>query len=148
MAEPEFLGRLMKLEGGHNGPNASIWSSSPMLGFLPRQRFHGRVAVEVWDEGELAFHPSFPGDPARTAALLERAAAALLKSEVPIATETPWSDRPALEELAGRQFLGRVVVELWERDVHVAIAGRGDAAHLAQRAGDRLRRESADELAS
>lgn len=124
--------KTVQVTSGDTGPNASIWSSEPMLEKGPGQHYCGRVVIEVWDEGEFIF---FPTDPYR----LDQALMTLRKIDgQKVSSVTPWSNEPVMGELPEQTFRGRVVVELWDNHTAVAITGIDTPKNLAGRAANRI----------
>lgn len=119
------------------GPNASIWSTEPMLTEFPDQEYQGRLVVEIWTKGEYIFYPSDKQGNPVTGDFLERTIAALDDPQTEILTATPWTDEPVMatsEDIPGERFLGRVVVEVWDEQIVVAATGSEPPASLTQRA--------------
>lgn len=121
------------------GPNASIWSDQPMLVTnVSGQQYHGRLVLEVWTQGETLFFSSDENGNMPNTEFLERIIVSLGDSEVNILADTPWTNEPVLGEVPDEIFLGRVVVEVWDEHIALAITGDTLASILAQRSITRL----------
>ena len=119
---------------GPTGPNAVIWADKPALEQLSNQNYLGRVVIEVWNEGEFVFFEN-------NLSLLDKTLVALQGvTDVNVLTAAPWTDEPVMGEAKGQTFLGRVVVEVWDRHAAVAVTGLDSPTNLAERAIDRLSR--------
>jgi hypothetical protein len=103
------------------GPNNSIWSNGPMLGQVPGASYVGRVVVESWDDGSQSVVIGQAGK------LVQPAMVALSNPPRSLAA-SPWPNRAVTAEVAGKPFVGRVVVEVWDAQARVAVAGRQDEA--------------------
>lgn len=143
-----FPGPMMDVRVATMNPtNASIWTGDPKLGQVPNQIYHGHVVVEVWDKGETMFAgPSdengiFAGG-LKAADLFKRVIEALQDPQTPIITVTPWTDDPigGPQPNLGR-YRGRVIADVWEKQVNIAITGPEATSVLAQRAVQRLQSE-------
>jgi hypothetical protein len=129
-----------------NPTNASIWSFDPKLGEVPGQIYYGHVVIEVWDKGETMFfgptdeNGNIAGNLTH-ADLFGRVITALGDPQTPILTETPWADDPVMGPQPGMRYMGRVIVDIWEKQVTIAISGPEPISVLAQRAMQRLQSE-------
>ncbi len=126
---------VVEVKQGDPGPNATIWSDEPMLVTdVPGQQYHGRLVVEVWTQGSTLFYGSDEDGNPPNAEFFNRAIASLLEySEETIITDTPWTDEPVLGEVPEQSYLGRVVVEVWDEHISIAITGTEPISTLAQR---------------
>jgi hypothetical protein len=93
---------------------AAVWGLAPTLGDVPGERFLGRLMVEA-GIGVVA-------TPSEARDLARRAADALDGAiDFPL-TGAPWPDLPIMRpDAPPGAFRGRVVVELWERSVLIAV---------------------------
>lgn len=93
---------------------AALWGLAPTLGEAPGEQFLGRIVVEV-GIGIVITPSEASGLAARAVEALESQAA------FPLAG-APWPDVSMMRpDAPAEEFGGRVVVELWERTVNVAI---------------------------
>lgn len=93
---------------------AAVWGAEPTLGGFPDERYLGRIVVEA---GIGVVGPS-----SERRGLILRAVEALeAATDFPL-TGPPWPDVPIMRpDASAEEFRGRVVVELWERSVLIAV---------------------------
>ncbi len=109
--------------------NRTLWLDEPVLGDIPGQTFLGRVVLEVWEKGELFFWQRLTDDNR----VIPRAVSALLANKPEQTKKSPWTIEPALGNLE-EQFLGRVVVEVWNRQSYISVLGNVEPDMLRDRA--------------
>jgi hypothetical protein len=131
---PSSPGQARRVPPGSSVP--SVWTNSPTLGNVPGQQYLGRVVVEVFDSGG---HASVP---AARSPLIGRAIAALESQSAFPATPASWPVSPIMgSDPSFGAYRGRVVAEIWDAAVNVAItAASGSVAHLIQAAARDLAR--------
>lgn len=129
------IASVVEIKQDDPGPNASIWSNEPMLVTdVPGQQYYGRLVVEVWAQGSTLFYSSDENGNPPSADFFDRVTGNLQNySEEIIVTNTPWSDEPVLGEVPNQSYLGRVVVEVWDEHISIAITGTESIPALVQR---------------
>jgi len=112
--------------GPYSGPNGTIWATRPAMRTLANQTFNGRVVIEVFEkEVEVVV---IGGD----RSLISRAGAVLRGSYTPLrGAALPWTSDPVTGKGRNEAFLGRVVIELWNKGAVVGITG-SDAQVVAR----------------
>ncbi len=128
------IASVVEVKQDDPGPNATIWSDEPMLTDVLGQQYYGRLVVEVWSQGSTLFYSSDEDGNPPSADFFDRAIGNLQDySEEMIITNTPWTDEPVLGEVPNQNYLGRVVVEVWDEHISIAITGTEPIPVLAQR---------------
>lgn len=113
----------------------SLWAGTPALGEVPGGEFLGRVVAEIWENGASFFYQRLTDDEK----ILERAVSALDRGEPEQFRDSLWTNEPIMENLENQPFLGRVVVEVWDRGSYISIIGDESANLLISRALQRIR---------
>lgn len=92
------------------GVDPAVWSHRPTLGNVSGERFRGRIVIEVYKAGADVAFIGTTLEAASTAAVF------LKQQELPPVTSPMWPNQPIMATAAaGSDYLGRVVVELWDR---------------------------------
>lgn len=131
MPDTDFVGRVRKRKTRQSELGKPF--GAPTLADFPSREFYGRVVIEVWDYDEFVFHTSYPHEQKKTLHLLEQAILTLQSQDVSTLTALGQPDSP-VEESPKQNFLGKVVVEVWDGKAKAAASGSNSSNQVVGRA--------------
>lgn len=117
------------------GANTSLWDHNPMLKSLNKQVFRGRVFLEVWeDDARLVVNGNEPLIRETLSILEKRTYELVEKNALPSSSRgKSLTNEPAtggevvlLSSQSKSAYIGRVIVELWDKDNQVMVEGDRD----------------------
>lgn len=135
MPDTNFAGRVKKRRTRHSKSDKPF--GAPTLADFPSREFYGRVVIEVWDNTEFIFHTSYPREQQKTLHLLEQAILTLQSQDVSTLKAMEQPDGQ-VENSPKQNFLGKVVVEVWDGKAKAAASGLNSSNQVVGRAVQNL----------